>query len=107
MTAEESNEHTRLQNNERFNNLLNKETPVIAEVSEAEENNMTQQKIGHHFSSVSNNNDQPSSSRAAVPPKYTEEQLRDRNRDSMFGTMLLSGHNNNMSKEQDKRMKQM
>ena len=25
----------------------------------------------------------------------------------MFGTMLLSDHNNNMSKEQEKRMKQM
>ena len=41
-------------------------------------------------------------------PKFTEEQLRDRNRDSMFGTMLLSDHtNNNLSKEQDRRMKQM
>ena len=66
---------------------------------------MTQHKIGDLFTSARTN--EKSDRTTAVKPKFTEEQLRDRNRDSMFGTMLLSDHNNNMSKEQDKRMKQM
>lgn len=41
MTAESTQGLNKLQNNPRFSNLLNQETPVIAEVSEAEENAMT------------------------------------------------------------------
>ena len=36
----QSSKNVQLKNN-RFSQLLNRETPVIAEVSEAEENNMT------------------------------------------------------------------
>ena len=106
MTAESTQGLNKLQNNPRFSNLLNQETPVIAEVSEAEENAMTQHKIGGPFTSA-RTNEKTSDRNSAVQPKFTEEQLRDRNRDSMFGTMLLSDHtqHNNMSKEQDKRMK--
>lgn len=34
---------------------------MIAEVSEAEENNMTHFKLGHHFTSARSNHEQPSS----------------------------------------------
>lgn len=86
---------------------MNIEKSVIDEVSETEENNTTQQKIGRHFSSQnidkSPNNRDPYSD---IDKKIgiMDETERDRNRDSMFGTMLMTNGMNGMSKEHEARM---
>ena len=86
---------------------MNIEKSVIDEVSETEENNTTQQKIGRHFSSKniekSPNILDPYND---VEKKigHMDDTVRDKNRDSMFGTMLLT---NGMSKEHEARMIQM
>ncbi len=90
--------------NQRMSNLMNIEKSVIDEVSETEENNTTQQKIGRHFSSK-----KIEKSRKNLDPyndiekkiSHMDEAARDKNRDSMFGTMLMT---NGMSKEHEARM---
>ena len=98
---------------------------MIDEVSEAEENNTTLQRIvggnnGRRVGSgaVSNRALQPKATKlkrdpysddANKPvekPNYMldESLMRDKNRDSMFGTMLIT---NGMSKEHEARMLQM
>ena len=91
---------------------MNIEKSVIHEVSETEENNSTQVKIGRHFgksppginSSSKAKPDAYADTSAANKAKETEESIRDRNRDSMFGTMLLTS---GMSKENEARMIQI
>ena len=94
----------------KLSNLYNIEKSVIAEVSEAEENNTTQLKIGHHesgrtaFLDPYYDADRKAEREKMMHSPFTDEMMRDRNRDSMFGTMLLS---NQMSKENEARMLQM
>ena len=82
-----------------MSNLLNMEKSVIHEVSETEENNTTHMKIGRHFKP-----DMSPYGGGDSKQKETEESIRDRNRDSMFGTMLLTS---GMSKENEARMIQI
>ena len=91
------------------------EKSVIDEVSEAEENNTTHVKVGNRWGGAgggaSNNasieesygaNSTPAAGRKEE--RKSEEMTRDRNRDSMFGTMLI---NVPMSKEHEARINQM
>ena len=89
------------------------EKSVIAEVSEAEENNTTQQQIGGFFArknikveaeEVKDNPYAEADRRADKEKGFADDLVRDRNRDSMFGTMLLTS---NISKEHSERMLQM
>ena len=108
--------------------MQNIERQVIDEVSEAEENNTTQLKIGASASQDGGSASgagassflafQPQSSKVkrdlysdgdgskpVEKPNYMiDESMRDKNRDSMFGTMLIT---NGMSKEHEARMLQM
>ena len=92
-----SNSHRRL--NILHNNIGKS---VIDEVSEAEENNTTQHKIGHESSRFSMKNRNILDPYTDLTAEKEKENNHDRNRDSMFGTMLLTS---NISKENDARMK--
>lgn len=96
---------------------MNIEKSVIQEASEADENNTTHLKIGHHFNSsrleATGGKNPPREAyddtdrKPEVPAKialHLSDADKDRNRDSMFGTMLLT---NGMSKEHEARMIQM
>ena len=105
----------------KLNNILNIEKSVIDEVSEAEENNLTHHKKGafgkklsilesarayesNHESARKFGNalDKDKSNQTVY---FSDKEIaKDRNRDSMFGTMLMT---NAMSKENEARMKEM
>ena len=109
-STEKGTQSSGVMKNPRMSNLMNIEKSVIHEVSETEENNTTQVKIGRHFGKSPPGIS--SSSKALLDAyadssgkvKETEESIRDRNRDSMFGTMLLTS---GMSKENEARMIQI
>lgn len=91
-----------------ISNLMNIEKSVIVEASEAEENNLTQHKIGGFGLQRRKSNDMPyadySKGGESNRKAGLDSSARDKNRDSMFGTMLLT---NGLSKEHEARVLQM
>ena len=78
---------------------------MIDEVSETEENNTTQMKLGAKLKkSAEEAKEDPYAEADRKADREREMVTRDRNRDSMFGTMLISA---NISKEHEARMMQM
>ena len=89
--ANEQNKSQAAGGTNKLNNLLSREKSVIAEASEAEECNTTQLRLGRLLlsetkSPLNENRAENSSSELQVEKQPT----KDRNRESMFGTMLLS-----------------